>query len=78
MRKLRYAAIFTCLLPLPCEASEWDSITLDCKLTAVSMLNDDKGHLTPVQPTEPRWIQQLMAKRESINLLLGQTTGRTS
>jgi hypothetical protein len=44
MRKLHYAAIFTCLLALPCEALEWDSITIDCKLTPVSILNDDKGH----------------------------------
>jgi hypothetical protein len=51
MRKLHYAAIFTCLLALPCEALEWDSITIDCKLTPVSILNDDKGHLTAVPPT---------------------------
>src|SRR5262249_22955112 len=50
MRLVILTALAIVLAPAASLAS-WASVTLDCKLTPVSILNDVKGQLTAVQPT---------------------------
>jgi hypothetical protein len=39
------------VVSLPCDGRDWNTITLDCKLSPASVLTFDKGQLTPEQLT---------------------------